>query len=1243
MSLRRKIILLLIAAILLIPSAALYWVATTEAGLRFVANRIGKVGPVTITAQDVRGTLTSGVRIESLRILHRRSDMQISKISAQVELLPLLLLRHINVVGLSADRVSIKLLPDPNPNNNWEPRFLPATLRIETKQIKIREFELTLLSGRVLTARQLVASAIVYPKRIQVNEVELDYDLAHVTGSGNVIAARPFGLNGKVSAHYVPTDLPDWVIRATLDGNLDKLPISAHIEKPFHADVEGAATALNTRWLYAATAKVKDFDLVPFGGGDALGVISGTLDIGANNDGFTAKGMLTPPGLEAGPLAVTFDGSYADKHVLIRSATATHAASHARLNVRGDVNITGDGPHLALQGHWTQFRWPLAANDPAFSSPKGEYKLDGLKPWNLQAQGDVVSDEWPVIPFAITGILAGDSLHIQKGSAQVYKGKTEFIGEARWNPTEQWQLQGKLSGLETSQLRGDLPGTLGFNYIARGAPFGESGTIELDISNLKGQLRGQAAGGKGRFTQAANSEDWIFHDVDVRFGRTRIALDGGLGSQADLRFRVEADDLSLLSADAKGHVNASGRFAGTTQAPIIILKAEGANFAWQDLRLKKLDADLNIDLASSGQTQGHIRLTEAQLGNRTAQSATLQLSGTAAAQRMSLSLDVAPLRTSMVAQGVFSNGLWQGEIQSLTVDDARDLHLKLDSPAPLRFNAERIAISTLCLKGAEVNVCADAERLANTTWQLNASSDGLPLRALTAGLTQNVDYEGTINLQAQLAGSARESATGAIRGQLQNAQIRHRLSNGRDERLALGTGSVNATANPDSFSVVASLDAGGSGNFQGELNGQRVTQDWRNYPIRGSLRAATDGLGLLDIYLGGIDKATGKLNTQVTIGGTLGRPDIQGQLQIRDASIDLLQVSLALRALTLDATFDATALTLSGQSKLGEGQSRFNGKLSWQNSEPFGNLHVEGDNLRIVNVPEARIDASPKLDFKLEGHRVSVSGEVKVPYARLEPADLTDAVLPSNDEVLVGAPEVDPTQRWTILSDIRMVLGDSVNINSQGLIAKLAGQLVVRTDESQISRGQGELSIAEGKYSALGRQLDIERGRLLFNNVPLGDPAVDLRAQKVFPDITAGVNVRGSLRAPRMTFFSEPAIPQNQIASLILAGGSLESVQNSARAGAARNDLIAQGSAILAQQVGSRVGVDDVGIESDLNRETALVLGKYLSPKLYVSYGISLAEAINTLKLRYTIGDRWTIKTEAGKERSADIVYTIQK
>ena len=68
-----------------------------------------------------------------------------------------------------------------------------------------------------------------------------------------------------------------------------------------------------------------------------------------------------------------------------------------------------------------------------------------------------------------------------------------------------------------------------------------------------------------------------------------------------------------------------------------------------------------------------------------------------------------------------------------------------------------------------------------------------------------------------------------------------------------------------------------------------------------------------------------------------------------------------------------------------------------------------------------------------------------------------------------------------------------------------------------------------------------------------------------------------------------------------------------------------------------------MSLESDITNETSLVLGRYLSPRLYVSYGISLTQQLNTLKLRYTLGDHWTVKTEVGQARGADLVYSIDK
>lgn len=371
---------------------------------------------------------------------------------------------------------------------------------------------------------------------------------------------------------------------------------------------------------------------------------------------------------------------------------------------------------------------------------------------------------------------------------------------------------------------------------------------------------------------------------------------------------------------------------------------------------------------------------------------------------------------------------------------------------------------------------------------------------------------------------------------------------------------------------------------------------------------------------------------------------MSGVLRLKDAEVDLYQVNLALREIDLSARLMDNALVLDASGRAGEGTLRVNGTLHWQDGSPFGQIGFSGTNLRVVDVPEARIDASPDLNFKVLGRRIEATGSVRVPYARIVPADLTEAVLPSGDEVIVGAEQKDSGSGFHVSSNIVLTLGERVSIDTYGLKGRITGSVTVRADTaSETSRGRGELNIEEGEYTTLGRRLDIQRGRLIFSGGLLTNPGVDIRAAKQFPDIVAGVDVRGTLQQPRLTFFSDPAIAQSQIVSLILAGGSLETAQNNPNRGATRNELLSQGGAIIAAQLGTRIGLQDVAIESTLNNDTALVLGKYLSPRLYVGYGISLTESINTFKVRYTLGDHWTFKTESGREQSADIVYTIGK
>src|SRR6059058_5335270 len=298
---------------------------------------------------------------------------------------------------------------------------------------------------------------------------------------------------------------------------------------------------------------------------------------------------------------------------------------------------------------------------------------------------------------------------------------------------------------------------------------------------------------------------------------------------------------------------------------------------------------------------------------------------------------------------------------------------------------------------------------------------------------------------------------------------------------------------------------------------------------------------------------------------------------VRDAQICTLEVKFPVRQEL--APFEAPV----GRDAAGAGSVTAHGRFEWRELLPYGRFHLEGTNLRVADIPEAQIDASPDLDFSVAGRRIEVSGKVTVPFAKIQPRNLADAVRASPDEVIVGSEVEDPAKRFEAMSAVTLVLGDKVNIDTSGLTGRLTGSLTIKSGYDPITRGTGELSVTEGKYTAYGRKLDIQLGRLIFTGGPIDDPGIDVRAVKQFPDVTAGVNVRGTLLQPHMTFFSDPPLPQSQVVSLILAGGSLESAQTRTTGNSgAGTAALAQGGAILAQQLGSHVGIEDVSLESDI-------------------------------------------------------------
>ena len=181
---------------------------------------------------------------------------------------------------------------------------------------------------------------------------------------------------------------------------------------------------------------------------------------------------------------------------------------------------------------------------------------------------------------------------------------------------------------------------------------------------------------------------------------------------------------------------------------------------------------------------------------------------------------------------------------------------------------------------------------------------------------------------------------------------------------------------------------------------------------------------------------------------------------------------------------------------------------------PYGNFHLTGTDLRVVDTPEAQVDASPDLNFDVAGRRIKVSGTVFIPYASIHPRSLTGAVRVSSDQIIVGRESSAAAHRYQVMSTITLGLGNNVNIDTMGLTGKLTGALTVRSGYGVGTRATGELLIERGQYAAYARKLDIQYGRMLFRGGLLDNPGIEIRAVKSYPDVTAGINVSGTLRQP---------------------------------------------------------------------------------------------------------------------------------
>lgn len=1011
-----------------------------------------------------------------------------------------------------------------------------------------------------------------------------------------VAGRAPAPLRATLVLHGDP-DAPRWQLDAGSDA-LDP------------AVLAGGAPGVPLRFAFAARGT----------GGDAQ--LQGTLQRGDIQLAVLPSNLrLQDRRLQLQPLAVETLGGRIVANGVADLQDPDKAALKLALNARG-------------------LRWSDAAGNAAVLADADLGIAGKPERWALKGQARLARGK-DRATVDVAGSGDRDGMRVDLLTAAMPQGRLDANGTLAWTPALQWKAQAQLAGFDPGYFAPDWPGAIHGVLRSDGTLRDGKGLLaHLDARHLGGTLRGRALSGHA---SADVDGDAYAGDVALTLGGSRIDARGKVASAIEVDATLAPLRLDDLLPGGKGVLRGTLKLRGARNAPDVAVDLAGSDLAFGDYRAAQLQAQGTLPWRRGA---GTLRIDASGL------QAGLPLDGLRATLRGA----VERLQVDAEAHGGFGTlalagdaqkrgAGWQGQVAQLKLAPTQAAAWTLQQPARWRWDGRNGALSDTCLQSAIGGaLCASAD------WPrrgLDLRGNGLPLVLVSDWLPKRENgrpwaFDGNVDIEAQLrpqgnawrATARLASASGGLRN---SARARRNLFGYRDLILdaAIDPRRIDAT-------VGAALDGGGRIDAH-------VATGWDAYaPLTGTLKANVRELGWLELFSPDIVEPAGMLDVDVQLAGTRARPLLGGSGRLQQFAAELPALGIAVQDgdVRLQAREDGSA-QIDGSLGTGKGVLKVDGRLGWLDDATPLQLNLRGTNVLLADTRQVRILASPDIAVSYRaGAPLQVRGTVAVPEADLHLERLEMGVSPSPDVVVLDP--ADPQKATTPLAidlDVTVDVGEKVRIDGYGLAGTLGGSLRVRQQPGREVRATGALDIG-GRYRAYGQDLRITRGRLIWSNALAGDPLLDIRAEREVGDVTAGVQVNGRASAPQASVWSNPAMSQSEALAYLTLGRPLPSLSSREmqQVDVAKSALNA-GVGLLTAKLGARIGLDDAGVSTSrtLGGEV-LGVGKYLSPKLYVSYGVSLLGTGQIVTLKYLLRKGFDIQIESSTiENRASVNWRTEK
>ena len=893
---------------------------------------------------------------------------------------------------------------------------------------------------------------------------------------------------------------------------------------------------------------------------------------------------------------------------------------------------------LRLRGDAAQYNVTHELRDPYAILTEGQLALvdDGLT-------FDLINS-WSSIDVA-----AGDERNIQfkDGNLRVTGNPAEFSYETRSN-----LLTEGVPPLVVTSVGSRAADSINIQALSIGSDHGQlsasgqitSGEAEVSaiIRELTGDLNGYTVGGGAELTFA--DEILRIQNSVVRVGDNHARFDASVGEQLRFDASLELAKLSQLGLDIAGSLAGDIRLATDSEAFEVSGTIKGAGLAWQDYAAASLTAEFAIPLTGRG--TGRVQLDDARVGDLALKTVALNAVGSAADHQLQVDILTQDVRAEAQINARFSDRRWDGSLEKLAFTGEVLGEWLLQDRADYFVSTAGFALDKTCL-AASANAgfaCATFSSDDSGPLSFDVAFNEMPIAALPISLPDGATIDGFIEANANgnlVAGRLNADA------QLELRDFRLRTVFDGDEITATFERAVADTTVLDNR-LDGQLEfqlADANDHLTGEIRVADVFDGQSN--IGGRANLELNDLDLLTFFYPSVTEPTGRVAGSVDIAGSLGAPEIIGEIGLQDGAFAIRRAGIKVTDVGIGLRQTAPGrLAISGTARSGDGVLDIEGETSFNSDAGIRTeFRLDGNDFTLVRLPDWQITASPAISVIIDQRNAQIRGDLAIPKADVAFRELPENVArPSSDVVIHRGEEAAQARKLVVDLDVRTRLGDDVSLSGFGLTTGLEGavRIVGRSDTTYTSTGR--LVLRDGRYSAYGQELNIDSGELIFNGPP-SNPTLNVRAsRKASDDTVAGILLTGTPKQPRSQVYSEPVLSDVEALSYLLTGRPLSN------ANAEQGDMLGQAAFALglssAGSVVSRVrndlGLETLGVQGGAeNRE--FFAGKRFGNRLFIEYAYGIVDNLGTLLLRYQLNNRLVVESRSGAVRNVDIVYSVKK